>query len=143
MHERAVPVLVGIQRILANDVACKQTARDFSRPPAEPLLFPDIDADVLPGSPEDDAKIRRAIVHLHQRVLGRNDKPESPEVERTCQLFAGIISDAAARKGIEPNENYHCRSGLSEEKFADPKYTIRSWRAVVTYLLRQHEFLYE
>ncbi len=26
---------------------------------------------------------------------------------------------------------------------ADPDYTIRAWRAVVTYLLRQHEFLYE
>jgi len=25
----------------------------------------------------------------------------------------------------------------------DPNYTVRAWRAVVTYLLRRHEFLYE
>ena len=25
----------------------------------------------------------------------------------------------------------------------DPKYSIRAWRAVVTYLLRRNEFLYE
>ena len=133
-----------IQRILANDVACKQTALDFSRPPAERLLFPGIEPDVLPGtSPDDDAKLRRAIVHLHQRVLGRHDALESPEVTRTFELFAGIIADAAQRKDIDPRENYHCRSQLPAEKFADPKYTVRAWRGVVTYLLRRHEFLYE
>ena len=133
-----------IQRILANDIACKQTARDFSRPPAERLLFPNIEPDVLPGtSPDDDAKIRRAIVHLHQRILGRAEAPESPEVTRTFDLFAGIIADAAQRKDIDARENYHCRSGLPEEKFADPKYAVRAWRSVVTCLLRQHEFLYE
>ena len=26
---------------------------------------------------------------------------------------------------------------------ADPNYTIRAWRGVVTYLLRRYEFLYE
>ena len=132
-----------IQRILANDVACKQTALDFSRTPAERRLFPDIEPDVVPGTPEADAKIRRTIVHLHQRVLGRYDGTNSPEVERTFQLFAGIVSDAAQRKGLEASEKYHCRSSLPGEKTSDPKYTVRAWRGVVTYLLRQHEFLYE
>ena len=132
-----------IQRILANDVACKQTALDFSRPPAERLLFPDIEPDVVPGSsPESDAKIRRAIVHLHRRVLGRDDAPDSAEVERSFQLFAGIVADAAERKGIDPRENYHCRQNLVAQ-VADPKYTVRAWRGVVTYLLRQPDFLYE
>jgi hypothetical protein len=132
-----------IQRILANDVACKQTALDFSREPAARRLFPEIEPDVLPGaSPEADARIRRAIVHLHQRVLGRYDSIDSPEVERTYRLFAGIVSDAAERKGIDPQENYNCRQGLIAP-VPDPKYTVRAWRAVVTYLLRQNEFLYE
>src|SRR5678810_1227597 len=53
-----------IQRILANDVACKQTALDFSRAPADRRLFPNIEPDVVPGtSPEADAKIRQTIVH--------------------------------------------------------------------------------
>lgn len=132
-----------IQRILANDVACKQTALDFSRPPAERRLFPDIEPDVVPGrSPEADAKVRRAIVHLHRRVLGRDDAPESPEVGRTYALFAHVVADAAKRKDIDPRENYACRQDLIVE-VPDPKYTVRAWRAVVTYLLRRPEFLYE
>ena len=128
-----------IQRIMANDMACKNTALDFSRPPAERRLFPDIEPDVLPGtSPEADAKIRRAIVYLHERLLGHS---EAPEVDRTFALFAGTVGDAAEKK-FEPVENYACRQGLVAP-VPDPNYTVRAWRAVVTYLLRQHEFLYE
>ena len=132
-----------IQRILANDVACTQTALDFSRKPADRLLFPDIEPDVVPGSsPEADAKVRRTIVHLHERVLGRHDAADSAEVERTYRLFAGIVADAAERKGVEPAESWTCRQGLLAP-VPDPKYTVRAWRAVITYLLRRPEFLYE
>src|SRR3954469_1101512 len=132
-----------IQRILANDVACKQTSLDFSRPSADRKLFPNIEPDVVPGaSPEADAKIRQAIVHLHQRILGRYDATNAPEVERTFQLFAGIVSDANSRKGWDKQENYSCRQGLLQP-VPDPNYTVRAWRGVITYLLRQEEFLYE
>jgi hypothetical protein len=107
------------------------------------LLFPDIEPDVVPdGTPQADLKIRRTIVHLHERVLGRYDAVDSPEVDRTYRLFAGVVADAAAHKGIDAVENYHCRQGLLRP-VPDPKYTVRGWRAVVTYLLRRPEFLYE
>jgi hypothetical protein len=132
-----------IQRIFANDIACRQTARDFVRAPAERRLFPRIEPDVVPGSsPQADAQIRRAIADLHRRVLGRDDAPDSPEVTRTFGLFAGVVADAAGRKGIEPREIYAAR-GEAGPRLADPKYTVRAWRAVLTYLLRRPEFLYE
>lgn len=132
-----------IQRILANDVACKQTALDFSRPVERRVLFPKIEPDVLPtSSPEAEAQVRAAMVYLHERILGRIDAPDSPDVDRTYRLFTGIISDAGERKRFEPVENYSCRQGL-EQPVPDPKYTVRAWRGVVTYLLRQNEFLYE
>jgi hypothetical protein len=132
-----------IQRILANDVACRQTGLDFSREPKDRILFASIEPDVVPGdSAEADAKIRRTIVHLHERLLGRYDAVDSPEVDRTYRLFAGIVADAAAHKGVEPIENWTCRQGLLHP-VPDPKYTVRAWRAVVTYLLRRPEFLYE
>lgn len=144
--ERAVDpsgAIGALQRILANDVACKQTALDFSRKPADRRLFPEIEPNVVPGrSPEADARIRRAIVHLHQHILGRYDLVDSPEVTRSFQLFAGIVSDAAERKGFDKQENYSCRQNLIEP-VPDPDYTVRAWRGVVTYLLRQPEFLYE
>jgi hypothetical protein len=132
-----------IQRTLSNDVACKQTLRDFAREPSQRLLFPDIEPDVRPGiSAEDDAAIRKAIVYLHERVLGRYDAIDSAEVDRTFALFAGILSDAAEQPRFEKQEAYHCRSGV-ENAPGDPHYTIRAWRGVVTYLLRRPEFLYE
>ena len=130
-----------IQRILSNDVACKQVARDFARPPSERRLFPGIEPDVVPGSAESDAKIRTAIAYLHERILGRHDAPDSAEVDRTFKLFAGVVADAKGQKGIEKRENYSCRQGGAVTD--DPQYTIRAWRAVVTYLLRRSEFLYE
>jgi len=132
-----------IERILANDVACRETALDFSRPPGERKLFSDVEPDTLPGSsPQADAKIRQTIVHLHQRILGRYDAPDSPEVNRTYELFAGIVADAAQRKGIEKEDIWSCRQGL-KHPVPDPHYTVRAWRAVATYLLRRPEFLYE
>lgn len=132
-----------IQRILANDVACRQTSLDFSRKPKDRLLFPDVEPDVIPGSsPEADDRIRATIAHLHERILGRYDDPDSAEVDRTYRLFADIVSDAAQRKGVEPVENWSCRQDLLHP-VPDPKYTVRAWRAVITYLLRRPEFLYE
>ena len=132
-----------IQRTMANDVACKNVAADFAMEPGKRRLFPNIEPDVIPGeSPEADQRIRQAIVHLHQLVLGREDAADGAEVGRTYDLFAGILSDAQARQGIEPLENYHCRVA-GEERIKDSSYTVRAWRGVVTYLLRQRDFLYE
>ena len=56
-------------------------------------------------------------------------------------LFAGVVADAKTRK-LDPEESYFCRQGMLHP-VPDPKYTVRAWRAVVTYLLRRPEFLYE
>lgn len=131
-----------IQRILANDLACKHTAADFLRPAAERRLFPGIEPDVIPGdSAEGDAAIRRAIAHLHERLLGRHDAVESPEVDRTWRLLADLVGEAQESAGIEKQERYSCRPRGTQ--VPDPQYTIRAWRGVLTYLLRRQEFLYE
>jgi hypothetical protein len=131
-----------IQRILSNDVACKAVARDFARPAAERRLFPGIDPGTVPGdSPEGDAAIRKAIARLHERILGRPDAPNSADVDRTVRLFAGVVADAQEASGVDKRETYHCRQNGAVVD--DPNYTVRAWRAVVTYLLRRQEFLYE
>ena len=132
-----------IQRILANDVALRHTAMDFSRKPADRLLFPHIEPSVLPKSSlQADAQIRRTIADLHQRILGRYDATDSAEVTRTYDLFAGVVADAAAKKNFEKQEIWSGRQKLLSP-VPDPNYTVRAWRAVVTYLLRRPEFLYE
>lgn len=132
-----------LMRTLSNEVACRHTLRDFMKKPAERRLFPGIEPSVLPGSSaEADAAIRRAIVHLHAHILGRDDATDSAEVKRTFDLFAGIVADAKGRKGLDKREAYPCRADIPRAP-DDPDYTIRAWRAVVTYLLRRPEFLYE
>jgi hypothetical protein len=131
-----------IQRIMSNDVACRNVARDFARPAAERRLFPNIEPDVVPGASADgDKAIRQTIAALHVKILGRSDAADSVEVERTFKLFAGIVKDAKEQKGFDKRENYSCRQNGAVTD--DPHYTIRSWRGVVTYLLRRNEFLYE
>lgn len=136
-----------IQRTMSNDVACKNVLKDFLRPPSERLLFGGIESSTIPGaSPEADEAIRKTIVHLHERILGRYDAADSPEVERSLKLFAGIVADAKETKGLEKLESYHCRGVVRDNPGTsadDPNYTIRAWRGVVTYLLRRSEFLYE
>jgi hypothetical protein len=132
-----------IQRILSNDLALHQTAMDFSRQPTDRRLFPGVEPSDVPGaSPEADAKIRNAIVYLHRRVLGRDDAVDSAEVDRTYRLFADVVKEAAKRKNIDEQEIWSGRQKLLRP-VPDPKYTVRAWRAVLTYLLRREEFLYE
>ena len=132
-----------IQRTLSNDVACKHVPRDFGRPAAQRKLFPRVEPDVMPGaSSEGDRSIREAIAFLHEKVLGRYDDADSDEVERTFDLFAAIVEDAKRQKGLDKRESYFCRQGDPAPP-DDPRYTIRAWRGVVTYLLRRPEFLYE
>ena len=132
-----------LQRTMANDVACRNVAADFATGRGKRRLFPNIEPETMPGvSPESDGQIREAIVHLHGLVLGRQEAADSAEVTRTFDLFAGIVADAEGRKDIEALENYHCRAS-GEERIKDPTYTVRAWRGVLTYLLRQLDFLYE
>ena len=132
-----------IQRIMANDVACRNVVLDFSRKPRDRLLFPNIEPDVVPGDkPESEAQIRQAIVHLHQHLLGQKHTADHPEIERTYQLFAGIIVEARTTKGLDKRESYHC-GRIEGRRLEDPNYTLRAWRGVVTYLLRQYDLLYE
>lgn len=134
-----------IQRMLANAVACKNVAADFALPAGERRLFPGVELDVIPGAGDEaERRIRAAIAHLHRLVLGRDDRPDDAEVDLTYELFAGVIDEAKSLGRFEPIESYFCKSaGQEGPRDADPHYTLRAWRAVVTYLLRQPEFLYE
>ncbi|MDP1562221.1 MAG: DUF1592 domain-containing protein [Pirellulaceae bacterium] len=135
-----------LQRIMANQVACQNVAADFALPAQERRLFPGIEPDVVVGgdNPQVEQKIRAAIVHLHHHLLGREDALDDPEVDRTLNLLANIVADATSREHFEKTESYFCKSTPEEgPRDPDPHYMIRGWRAVVTYLLRQNEFLYE
>lgn len=131
-----------IQRLMANDVACYHVARDFRKAPSDRILFPNVEPSIVPNDDDANRKIREGMVHLHRLILGQQRAINSPEIDRTFELFSSILDDARSTGYFEPRETYYC--GGREDYYTEDKfYTIRAWRAVVTYLLRQHEFLYE
>ena len=132
-----------IQRMMANDISCKTVVMDFAKDPKARLLFPEVEPDMVPGDNEEhNQRIRKTIVHLHDRILGRHDSLDSPDVDLTYSLFSGIIEDVNAKDKFEKRASYHC-GRVDEKRVDDSFYALRAWRGVVTYLLRQHEFLYE
>ena len=74
----------------------------------------------------------------HGAKLGITAGEIVSEIELDPEVHVGLV----ATVWIEGREAYHCRREDSTIP-ADPHYTIRAWRAVVTYLLRRPEFLYE
>ncbi|MDC0157550.1 DUF1592 domain-containing protein [Verrucomicrobia bacterium] len=132
-----------IQRIMANDLSCKHVVADFALAPEKRRLFPKVEKNMVPSViPVTDLKIRKGIVHLHSHLLDRRVSVDDPEVERTFKLFASVVQEAKKRKGIDKRGTYHC-GRIDGKQVDDPHYTLRAWRAVVTYLLRHQEFLYE
>lgn len=132
-----------LQRMMANEMACRVVPTEFTADPESRRLFPNIEPDLQPGESEaDDQRIREVITYLHQRILGRYDSSSDPEVMRTYGLFEAVVREAQSRGQFDQRELYACR-GADNTRVDDPLYTVRAWRAVVTYLLRQQEFLYE
>jgi hypothetical protein len=132
-----------IQCIMANDVSCLHVTPDFALEPARRRLFPQIEKDIVPGeNPANDLKIRKTIAGLRSHLLDCHEAIDHPEVDRTFKLFAAVVAEAGKRKGIDKRDSYHC-GRIDGKRVEDLHYTLRGWRAVVTYLLRQPEFLYE
>jgi hypothetical protein len=142
---------------MANEVACEVTAYDFTLGKDQRRFFPKVDpieAPELAGHTVDGsvASIKANIVHLHQLFLGETLDVADPEVERTYQLFLETWRELASRPDDKDIE-WACRgrwlpesdTELPEEQRIDKddNFTIRSWMAVVTYMLLDWKFLYE
>ena len=124
-----------IARRMSNEVACQAVPTDFGRAQGERLLFPNVN----PGD-TDTTMVRQNIAHLYFQLLGEKYDDSDPEIERAYNLFMDVYNDGQ-------NGNYGgqlpgaCRpdGGVSD----DPEYTIRSWMAVVSYMLSDFKMLYE
>lgn len=121
----------------ANQVGCEHVPQILLGRRETPVdLFPYVGAQTT-----DTDAVTDNIVHLHWLLLGRNDAPDSPEVLNTLSLFESVR--AAGLNAIEADASeaelpYACRV---EGTNTDADFVVRSWQAVITYLLRHPEFL--
>jgi hypothetical protein len=150
---------------MANEVSCRVTAWDFTRPRGERRFFAGVEPSDVPeaasfvATPAADSveRIRGTLQHLHELVLGERLQGADPELDRSYALFVETFREGVA--SIDPMNDEHeklpspCRaqvdleSGMelpAEDRIdSDPNHTIRAWMAVLTYLLSDYRFLYE
>jgi hypothetical protein len=147
---------------MANEMSCETTALDFFRAAEDRVFFPLVEPTFEP----EDANgfeisgsaqaIRENIQHLHQHILGERLELDDPEIDRTYQLFLETFRegrDLRATDEIGRDLNFRCQvrtdpltgEDLPQEErlFNDDNYTIRSWMAVITYMLGDYRFLHE
>ncbi|MDP7037581.1 MAG: hypothetical protein QGI45_00360 [Myxococcota bacterium] len=154
-------IIASVSTRMANEMACSLTAFDFTRDASERMLFPYVEHDDAPvvdniADPLFSAAAKTNIRYLFKRLLGEDLALSDPEVESTYQLFNDVWLDGQqgmANDTYSENLTYACRgrwdrpsNDLLPEELrisGDETYSIRSWMAVLTYLLSDYFYLYE
>jgi mono/diheme cytochrome c family protein len=129
---------------MANEVSCPITAQDFGRSQSQRKLFPYVELSSLPTNSE--SAIRTNIQHLHSALLGEELGANDPEVDATYDLFAAVWNARkAANKGPSVvSESEICiTDNVSNPVLTDSNQTLRSWAAVVNYMIRDYKFIHE
>ncbi len=138
---------------IATENACMAVPFDFSKPPEERLLFPLASMEEIPESaghevPGAIADIKGNIAHLMRRFWG--DEPPQAEVDAAYQLFLETWREGYTTPDLRASSlNWPCTvstidgTNLPQPIRRDAEYTVRSWMAVVAYLLADYRVLYE
>jgi hypothetical protein len=155
-------VIGAVSLRMANEMACAAVPLDLTLPRASRRLLPLIEPEWLPVGrsgvpiPELEAAMRDNLVLLHARLLGEELTPDHPEIDASFELLVDTWRDgnAALDDGaLDDSLPWQCRA--TEDPFTgadlpeglrvedDPDHIVRSWMAVVAYLLSDHRFLYE
>ena len=155
-------IFANIQRRMANEVACKVTAYDFTREAEERLLFPWVETSFVPEDgngfpiPQAQERIRENLKFLAWRLWGERLTDESEELEALEDVWMGAwrlgknaISEERASNSIswQCMGRYHPASGeelpADERLQADPNYVVRAWEATLAFMINDYAFLYE
>ena len=155
-------LMASVVQRMANEVSCKTTGADFTRPLPARLLFPYVEPSFEPedinGFPVPKAvdAIRENIRYLHGWLLDEWLPADDPVLAATYGLFYDTWREgrAAVEAGMESNRlESTCRATkdlvigsllpVEDRIDYDEPYTVRSWMAVMTYLLSDFRFLYQ
>ncbi len=169
---------------MAAQVACVAVPYDFSKVSSQRTLFPGIDLAQVPLVPDDEGTamnphpegeqhIRRGLVSLYARLLGREFGPQDEPINDAFDLYVDVWRDLRqqgtvdlSRAGVgegcaaELDPNAPVTSGvlgqggtvtdhavqalpMARRITTDPTFTLRSWQAVTWYLLSDPSFLTE
>jgi hypothetical protein len=133
-------VMASIQERIAYQAACGAVPTDFAKTGANRALFPSVAITDLPDNGAGTNAIKQNIQYLHKRVLGEELALDDPEIIRTYNLFVAVKA-----RSTGTNIPADCANGLatSDPIRVDANGTVRSWMAVVAYLMMDYKFLFE
>ncbi|HET6582685.1 MAG TPA: DUF1592 domain-containing protein [Nannocystaceae bacterium] len=161
-------IMANVAKRMSNEIACWTTAIDFTRDPGDRNLFPFVDPTFKPEDmngfevPAAASAIRANIQYLHAKLLGEYLDQNSPEINRTYELFLNVWKEgqrgtkavnaetmmpeygSALPGPCQATTDFWTGAELGERAITeDPNYTIRAWMAVMSYLLSDYRFLHE
>lgn len=151
-------LIANVGQRMANEVSCYSVAWDFLKPAAQRVLFPYIEVSQVPEDvngfavPNSVENIKKNIHHLHKRFWGERIEISDAEVERTYNLFLETYRELLKSKNTAMP--YECQGRWDQDTGAalpanmigitdDKYYTVRSWMAVVTYMMLDWKYLYQ
>ncbi|MBK9266441.1 MAG: DUF1588 domain-containing protein [Polyangiaceae bacterium] len=167
----ANPLVANISERMANEIACRTVAFEFTQPAESRTLLKGVERDTTPENGE--AKIRATIVELFERALGETHGPDDPEIDAAYAIFRDTYQEISTAGdawylpwdclGIwnrKSSQIYSCGTpgwldydptcyAFDEELPEgqkidhDDKYTIGPWMAVVAYIFSDVRFIYE
>ncbi|MEQ9320827.1 MAG: hypothetical protein RIF41_16820, partial [Polyangiaceae bacterium] len=163
-------LMAAVGERMAIQMSCRAVPADMARLAADRILFPTVEIEgtvydpmeLQPESgglavPQAIQGIKETIRHLHFHVLGEDLPVDHEEIERTYQLFVETWREGSDKIGGEGGlpsnlpdqcsafEDVFTGESLPEDQqvSSDENYVIRSWMAVLTYMLSDYKFLYE
>lgn len=129
---------------MANEVSCSAVNNDFSKAQNQRKLFPFVELTSLPSV--EESAIRQNIQYLHLQLLGEEINADSIEVDASFELFAAIRQAriAAGKTSVVSTQAEVCVvENIANPIVTDANQTLRSWAAVLNYLMRDYRFIYE
>lgn len=165
-------LMIAMQELMATDMACRATAFDFTKersPTANNRrLFKFVSPDIQPFDKDgfeiesSVTAIKTNIQYLHSILLSEDLSLTDPEIEATYQVFLSTWQLGqtllSSPDDYDPRPStaleWTCRARWdrennnedlsSEDRIEyDNNYVIRSWMAVMTYLLSDYRYIYE
>lgn len=129
---------------MANEVSCPITAQEFGLSQSQRKLFPLVELGNLPTNSE--SAIRSNLQHLHRTLLGEELGVNDPEIDASYGLFAAVWNARiAAGKGssVVSQSEICITDNVANPVLSDPNQTLRSWAAIVNYMIRDYRFIHE
>ncbi len=148
-------LMINLSTRMANEVACLAVPQDLAKAPGERKLFPMVEAGTEPVG-ADESSVRDNIAYLAARLWGTY--PTDDEIEPLFALYRSVWEDG--RDGVESGlpgyalmlpqrcralAEYWSGDPLPDDSVIDqdPTYTVRSWMAVLVYMMSDYRFLVE